>query len=322
MPDESSVFNVDEAIRDSHARVRRHDQLVNQRYHLNDLHDAVQERVAAYERDFASERRDVERLERGGFAKLIADLVGGRETKLAAERVEAEAAWLKLEGERGRLQQIETELTELQAELAALGDARERYDFAMKRKAQQLAEQGDPRGHELSEVHAQFMTVDSDLHEYSEAQQAGMAAGGVIMRMNDHLGHAIRASRRDVVGEGLTFFAPYADYYKHQHSNAADELAWVGQRALDNFSRELADIGVAATVQLPQVSTRWFADLFIDNIVFDWAKHKRLKQSLEEVSGITEWLIAMVHWLQQRCDELTAKRDELTAKRDQLLGDG
>lgn len=321
MSDESSVSNLDEAIRDSHARVRRHDQLVNQRYVLTDLRDAVQDRVASYERSFAAEQRDVERLERGGFAKLIADLVGGRETRLATERVEAEAAWQKLEGERSRLTYVSAQLTELQHELAALGDARSRYDFAIKRKAQQLAESGDPRGHELESVHTEFMTVDTDLREHGEAHRAGMVAGGVIMRMDEHLGHALGASRKDVLSE-VAPLTPYSDYYKHQHTKAADELAWEGQRALDEFSRELADIGVEASIQLPTVSTRWFADAFVDNIVLDWSRHKRLKQSLAEVDAISEWLVAMVQWLKQRCDDLTERRDALASRRDQLLAEG
>lgn len=326
MPDEQSAFDLDEAIRDSHRRVRRHDQLTGQRHGLVDLRDAVQERIAGFEREFAEEKRDVERLERGGFNKLIADLAGGRETKLATERVEAEAAWQKLEGERARLGQVNTDLATLDAELAALGDARHRYDHAVKRKAQLLAEGGDPRGRDLAALHDEYMTVDADLREHNEAYQAGMAAGSVMTRMHDHLGLALRHSRKDVASEFFLGDAlgvgVFADYYERKHALAADELVWLGQQALDTFSRELGDIGVKASVQLPRVSTRWFADLFLDNIVFDWTRHKRLRHSLEEVDEITRWLVDMARWLKNRCDELTATRDSLTSRRDHLLANG
>lgn len=316
MPDETGAFDIDEAIRDSYSRVRRQDQLTRRRHALDDLLQAVEERVGEHQRRFEVEQKEVERLERGGFAKLVADLAGGRETKLAKERVEAEAAWQKLEGERARAEHVKGQLETVRAELGALGDARDRYDYAIRRKSRDLADNGDPRGTELAELHEKFMSVDMDLREYTEAQQAGVDAGELLVQMHEHLGYAIGQSVTDTFGE---FVSPFADYYKHQHLNAADELAWETQKALDLFGRELADIGVTASVKLPQVGTRWFADMFIDNIVSDWVRHRRIKQTLVEVDQITRWTASMVQWLQDRSRELTSSRDDLVSRRDELL---
>lgn len=316
MPDDTGAFDTDEAIRDSYARVRRQDQLIRQRHALDDLLEAVQERVTEFERRFEVEQKDVERLERGGFARLVADLAGGRDTKLAMERVEAEAAYQKLEGERARVTHVKAQLDTVRAELGALGDARDRYDYAIKRKSRDLSEGGDPRGTELAELHDRFVAADMDLREYTEAHQSGIDAGELLVRMHEHLGHAAGQSVTDTFGN---FVSPFADYYKHKHLSAADELAWETQKALDLFSRELADVGVTASVQLPKVGTRWFADMFIDNIVTDWARFRRIKQTLVEVDQITRWVAAMVQWLQDRSVELTTARDDLVSRRDELL---
>lgn len=318
MPEESGSFDIDEAVRDSYARVRRQDQLTRRRHALDDLLEAVKERLDQFERRFQAEQKDVERLERGGFSRLVSDLAGGRETKLERERVEAEAAWQKLEGERARAAHVETQITEVKAELNALGDARDRYDYAIRRKSRALSDGGDPRGPELAELHERFMATDMDLREYTEAHLAGIDAGELLVRMHEHLGHAAGQGSIDVAGDILPI-APFADYQKHQHLTAADEIAWEAQKTLDAFSRELSDIGVTASVQVPAVGTRWFADMFIDNIVTDWVRFRRIKQSLEEVAEITRWVAAMVQWLADRCTEFTTARDELVSRRDELL---
>lgn len=318
MSHDRGSFDVDEAIRDAHARVRRHDQLRSQRRVVAEQLTAVEERVRAYEAGFTAERDDVERLERGGFARLIADLVGGRETKLQKERVEAEAAWQKLQGEQQRRDQIVADLAGMDSELAALGDARDRYDYAVGRKAEQLTASGDPRGTRLAEIHDLHRGADADLREYNEAHEAGTVTGHLLAQMEVHLGRAIRRSRADVGGD-VTNLSPWADYYKHKHLGAADEVAWAAQRALDVFSRELADVGVMAEVTLPKVDTRWFADMFIDNIVIDWARHRRIQHTLEEVDDVAAWVRATLAWLKARVDELAAYCETLAAQRSELL---
>ncbi|MQA77282.1 MAG: hypothetical protein GEV10_02165 [Streptosporangiales bacterium] len=318
MSHDPGTFDVDEAIRDAHARVRRHDQLRSQRRVVAEQLTAVEERVQTYEAGFAAERKDVERLERGGFARLISDLVGGRETKLQKERVEAEAAWQKLLGEQQRRDQIAADLAGMDSELAALGDARDRYDYAVNRKAAQLTAAGDPRGTRLAEIQSLYRGADVDLREYTEAHEAGTITEHLLGKMEGHLGRAIRRSGADVAGDA-TNLSPWADYYKHKHLGAADEVAWAAQRALDVFGRELADVGVTADVTLPKVDTRWFADMFIDNIVIDWARHRRIQHTLEEVDDVAAWVRATLAWLKARVDELAAYCESLSTQRSELL---
>lgn len=318
MSHDPGTFDVDEAIRDAHARVRRHDQLRGQRRVVAEQLTSVEERVRTYETSFAAERKDVERLERGGFARLIADLVGGRETKLQKERVEAEAVWQKLLGERQRRDEIAGDLAGMDSELAALGDAHDRYDYAVNRKAEQLTASGDPRGVRLAEIHNLHRGADADLREFNEAHEAGTITEHLLGKMETNLGRAIRRSGGDVGGD-ITNLSPWADYYKHQHLGAADEVAWAAQRALDVFGRELADVGVMADVTLPKVDTRWFADMFIDNIVIDWARHRRIQHTLEEVDDVAAWVRATLAWLKARVDELASYCEALAAQRSELL---
>ncbi|MBX6387314.1 MAG: hypothetical protein IRZ07_30780, partial [Microbispora sp.] len=156
--------------------------------------------------------------------------------------------------------------------------------------------------------------VSADLREHQEAQQAGIAAGQAVGYVLRQLGGAQSASTWDMFsGRG------FADMVEHGHLRQADEAAWHAQGALDRFSRELADIGVSAAPQLPKVDTRWFVDLFFDNIITDAIKHRRIARTAEAVREVAVWVDAMINQISARCGELTRQREDLTRRREELL---
>ncbi|MFD0885940.1 hypothetical protein ACFQ08_15435, partial [Streptosporangium algeriense] len=129
------------------------------------------------------------------------------------------------------------------------------------------------------------------------------------------LGGARGASRWDMLSGGGGF----ADMVEHGHLRNADEAAWHAQRALDVFSRELADVGVHVNPRMPEVDTRWFADMFFDNIVVDAIKHQRISRTGEAVAEIARWVQETVATLTAHHAELARQRELLIARREEVL---
>ncbi|MBT2230143.1 hypothetical protein [Nonomuraea sp. NEAU-A123] len=110
-----------------------------------------------------------------------------------------------------------------------------------------------------------------------------------------------------------------ADAIEHGHLSRADQAAWHAQRALDVFSRELADVGWAADLQMPKVDTRWFVDSFFDNIITDALKHQRINKTRDAVASIYQWVAKTVEALTRRREQLEAQHRALLAEREQLI---
>ncbi|WP_169950336.1 hypothetical protein [Microbispora sp. H11081] len=306
---------VDDEIRDARERARRRDRLTRQRATLLTQIEDVRGVLADLERQLAKEDHDVAKLEQGGFAAFLAGLTGGKEERLARERAEAAAVRQRVTGQRTRLEWLTGDLRTTDQALAELGDPQHELEALLARKERMLVESGDPRGRELADIAARLADVSADLREHQEAQQAGTAAGQAVGYVLRHLGGARGASTWDMFSGG-----GFADMVEHGHLRQADEAAWHAQGALDRFSRELADIGVHAAPQLPKVDTRWFADVFFDNIVTDAIKHQRIARTGEAVREVAEWVAAMVGRLSARCGELTHQQESLARRREELLG--
>ncbi|MEV0235352.1 hypothetical protein [Nonomuraea sp. NPDC050786] len=309
----TSSSDLDERLHAAAARTHRAD-------HLRRRHAATAEQIqqarhtlAGLEKDLSKEEADVTRLE-GGLTAFLARLVGQREELLDRERAEAAAARQRLDGHRARLAQIEADARAIEAELAGLATAREEYEKLLAEKERQLLAHGDARAGELTELGAALDRISAKQREHTEAYQAGQAALHALAQVLGYLASAKGASTWDVLGGGLI-----ADAIEHNRLRSADEAAWHAQRALDVFSRELADVGVSARVRLPEVDTRWFVDTFFDNIITDVMKHQRIESTRAEVERTARWVKDVGTHLRHREAELSRERARLLTRREELL---
>ncbi|WP_431896553.1 hypothetical protein [Nonomuraea sp. bgisy101] len=304
---------IDEQLRVAKERVRRFDQLTRQRGAVTRQLGPVRQAVAALQEQLADEEGDVTRLE-SGFAGFVAKLLGSKEERLTQERAEVEAARQRLDGQRTRVASLEGDITGIDGELARLGPVREEYATLLAEKERMLIELADPRGRELADLAERLGDLAADLREHDEAHRAGVAAGRELDLVLDRLNAASGASTWDVLGGGYV-----ADSVERTRLEEADQAAWRAQRQLDVFSRELADVGVAAGPQLPEVDTRWFVDTFFDNIVTDVLKHQRISGTRDAVAEVARWAGTTVAAVARRSAELAAERAALLARRDELL---
>lgn len=299
-------------------RVRRLEQLTSRREAVAVQLDEVGTLLGDLEEQLAKEERDVSRLEGGGFAAFLAGLTGSREERLVRERAEAQAVRQRLDGQRNRLEWLNADRAAVDEGLAGLGPAREEYDALLEREERRLVASGDTRGRELAEVGHRLADTRADLVEHQEAHRAGVDALHGVGEVLRCLGSARGASTWDMLAGG----GGLADMMEHGHLRNADEAAWHAQQLLDTFSRELVDIGVTVTPKLPKVDTRWFADMFFDNIITDAIKHRRITDTGAAVADVAEWVRRTVNGLDLRIEELARQRDTLAARREEIIVTG
>ncbi|MFI6908718.1 hypothetical protein ACIBKY_46170 [Nonomuraea sp. NPDC050394] len=309
----SLLPELDERLREASARMRRAE-------HVRRLRETTARQIADVrgaledlEFELTEEERDVARLE-GGLSAVLARLLGNREERLERERAEAAVARERVHGHRARLARLEADAVAADAELAGLEPAPREYAELLAEKERQLIRSGDPRMHQLADLGAALDRLSADVRECEEAHRAGQEAHealGVVSRLLDS---ARNASTFDMFGGGLL-----ADAYEHHKLTGADKAAWHAQRALDVFSRELADTGIAARPMMPKVDTRWFVDTFFDNIISDALKHQRIEKTRAEVMKLARWVRDTGSHLKARRTQLPAERAQLLTWREELL---
>ncbi|MEU4571553.1 hypothetical protein ACBI99_42180 [Nonomuraea sp. ATR24] len=307
------IEDLDRRLRETREAVRRFDQLAARRSTVNTQLREVTEAVTRLEAELKKEQRDVTRLE-GGFSGFLAGLTGGKQERLTRERAEAQAAAERLDGQRHRLTDLTADLEATDRVLSHLAGAAEAYEQALADKESLLVNLADPRAQRLIDLATQLADTEADLREHDEAIQAGDTARRAVAEMLALLKHAHGASTFDMLGGGA-----FADAVEHHHLRAADQVAWHAQRALDVFSRELADIGWTATPRLPKVDTRWFADTFFDNIITDALKHQRINRTRNAVTAMSQWLGTSLHTLTVQRNDLAALHTQLLQEREHLL---
>ncbi|MER7363996.1 hypothetical protein [Nonomuraea wenchangensis] len=305
---------LDEQLREASARMRRAEHVRRLRETTGRQIADVRGTLEDLEAKLAEEERDVARLE-GGLSAVLARLLGNREERLERERAEAVVARERVEGHRARLAQLEADAAAADAELAVLTPASREYARLLAEKERQLIGSDDPRARELADLGAALDRSIADVRECEEAHQAGRGALDALGVVLGFLNSARNASTFDVLGGGLL-----VDAYEHDKLNSADQAAWHAQRALDVFSRELADTGVVAARRvMPKVDTRWFVDAFFDNIISDVLKHQRIEKTRDEVNKLARWVRDTGTYLETRRAELLAERSRLLTRREELL---
>ncbi len=265
-------------------------------------------------RRYAAEQRDVARLEGRGLAAIVAGVLGNRDEKLAKEQAEAETVRLRLDGHRARRRHLVAELELLDRDLAELADAPQRFEAALLVAERELQAASDPRGAELNRLSVQLADAAAGLREHDEADRAGRVA---LDHLNTVLG-LLKSARSWSTADMLS--GRLADMAEHERLEQAHAAAWHAQQALDRFAREMADIGAPVDPRLPEIDTRWFADVFFDGLIVDALRHERIVDTYEQVAELARWLHNTLTWLHDSRGALVARQRELRARRESLHG--
>ena len=307
---EQRLASAAEALREYDVTTRR----------IADLHrrtDEMAAQIAALHAQYASEQKDVERLEGLSLTHVLASLRGTHADTLERERAEADAARYRVAEAEAQLAALRREHDAASARLSQLAAAPDAYARVLDDKEQHLRESGDPRRMRLLELADERGRLTGEMREIAEAMQAARTAFDALSQVQEKLGSASGWSTYD------TFFGGGAisSAIKHSRLDEAAQAAAHADRCLAVLRTELADVqNVALTVPNPAVDglTR-FVDVWFDNIFTDLAVRDRIKQAERNVARSME-LVRKVHEsLKQRRAQARARLATIDTERHGLL---
>ena len=274
----------------------------------------LSERVLLLRGRLAEEAKDVEALESFSPARIWAVLRGSRTTDLDRERAEHEAARYAVAESEARTDLARRDAMSLQAQIDALGDVNEVHRRALDAKEKWALANDPTLSAALDDLARQHGEIIASQKETAEAYAAGEAALVLVDEALDLLGNAESWSTFDLLGGGaLTDLMKYAKM---------DEAANVLRRAdvaLGRFSRELADVCIAAIggVQIDSM-TRAF-DVFFDNIFSDLGVRSRIQDAGRRANAARRAVREALVCLEKTSQELAAQLVDIQSRRDQLL---
>ncbi len=248
------------------------------------------------------EQRDVEKLEGLSLTGLFYTILGSKEEQDQRERQEFLSARLKHARGKFSVQALETEAADLQARLAQLAGAQQRYENLLEQKEKLLAGQPGSQAQELLDLSETIGETHAERREFSEAILAGQQALSGLKRVRDAMQSASNWGVWDMLGGGVLTTA-----VKHSRIDDARAEAYQVQELLRRFRRELADIDEFTRELLTGIDGfETFADFFLDGLIFDWIVQSKIDRSLEN----TRQMIAKVHALLRDLNDQQAQIDE------------
>lgn len=260
---------------------------------------------------FRQEQEDVEKLEGKSLANYFFQVVGKLDDKLDHERKEVYAAKVKLDAAERELAGIEADVMDLQRQLNEIRVAEVEYQAALERKYATLKASGTETAERIMEMERKVAAMEAQKREIKEAIYAGYSALRVADHILSELDSADGWNTWDMLGGGgiITHVA------KHSHLDSAQDLVSDLQGKLRRFKTELADIQIAANMQVNIDGFLRFADYFFDGLFADWAVGDRISQSRNSVS---ETRYKITHTLDKLSNMEQAVDSEITKLKLQL----
>lgn len=244
-------------------------------------------------RRLEKEQRDVERLESGSLASLLATLFTDRTERLDRERQEAAEALVRYQEARKHAEALRADLEAARAALADMKGADEEYQALLAEKERRIRQERGPEAERLLALDEEEARAMSRAREIAEARAAGRAARSGLARVAELLRSAEGWGTWDMFGGGWLSTA-----VKHSRIDAAEAELRSVRHDLDVFRRELAD--VSGVVSVPPVDLSGFArfaDYFFDGFLVDWMvlhrigeTRRRVEEAERQVDGLLGWL--------------------------------
>jgi hypothetical protein len=301
------------AVRDREERARLERRLAEARSRVADLERDAAAKVAAVQ----AEERDLERLESFSPTRIWAGLTGRRDTDLDREAAERDAARYALAEVQARLATARWDADAFAEQLRGLGDVEGRYRSALVAKDAWVRDHDPASGERLAALAEERGGLEAEDHELAEAHAAGCRARDSLQEADRLLGSAGGWSTWDTFGGG----GLVTDVMKYGRIDEATAQLRRADEALHAFSRELADVRMAAVrgVEVGEM-TRLF-DVWFDNIFSDWAVRDRIREATDRTRQALSAVDAALHDISARGRLVQARIAEIAAEQErELLG--
>lgn len=272
-------------------------------------------RLVELEKQLRKEGRDVQQLEGLSLAGLFYTILGSKEEQLDKERQEYLAARLKHTQAEYAVQSLEREVSDLQRQLARLGDVDSQYQAVMASKETLVQKSQDASSRRLAEISDSLADATAEVREISEALAAGSAAQRGLQQVIDDLKSASNWGVADFLGGGLL-----VDMAKHSRIDDARDAAQHAQQLLVRFQRELSDVYGPGNQGMIEVGDHdRFVEFFFDGLITDWIVQSKIDRSLDNAENMYQKVSQVLLALSTRQAAVQSRANSLQAEKQDLL---
>jgi DNA repair exonuclease SbcCD ATPase subunit len=250
--------------------------------------------LASLEHQLRHERVDVERLEGLSLTSLFYSVLGSREQQVEKERQELLAAQLKYQQAKRAVEDLQADLSSLEAQWDELRGLEEEYSSLLARKEDLMRQSRPEIAAELVRLSEQIADRQAEKREIDEAIAAAKGVHTGLERVIASLDSAEGWGTWDLLGGGLLSTAM-------KHSEIDDARAAVAdvQSRMSRFTRELADVQRSMELHIDISQLDVFADYFFDGLITDWIVQSKIQASLEQAQRAQARMAGAIHDLQR-----------------------
>lgn len=295
--------------------VAEHERLCGRLARLQAAEASAEQAHAEAASTLVDEQEDVRALESFSPTRIWASLRGSRDTDLAQEQAEAQAAEYAVALARTRLLQARREVESVEASMAALGDVHARRAAALSAKEAWLREHDTAAGAALTELSEELARTRSEGVEVREALAAATAAVQALGAAQQLLGQARGWATYDTFFDGGFF----GDMAKYDRMDQAAALMRTADLALRRLSAELADVGMGGVGGIEVTGMTRTFDVWFDNIFSDWSVRNRIGEAAQRVDAAARAVHDVAGRLTRRGRDLADAEASLVRRREELL---
>ncbi|KAB8139199.1 hypothetical protein F9U64_02080 [Gracilibacillus oryzae] len=274
---------------------------LDERTQLASQLEQMRKRESELYHQLQQEKIDVEKLESFSIANIFYTVSGKKEEKLDQEKQEVVSAQLHYEEAKASVEDLETDVSELDHQIADLGDPEAKYQEILQQKYTHLLDTNNEKGEEAHLLLEKIGIIKDEQTEIEEALDAGHKVKRALVAASESLEKAKNWGTVDMFGGGLL-----STSLKHSHIDDAKKATHQAQRLLRKFSHELSDIGKSFNANVEISGGLTFADYFLDGLVMDWFVQDKINQSSQEVDSMAQKVSSTIAQLKELKQEVAA----------------
>ena len=169
-----------EELRQLHRLLQRKTELEEMRVTLRKKQSELTSELKERKRSAKAEQRNVDRLERPSVTALVYHATGKLEQQLTSERAEAKAAQEEYEAAVRKMEDIESQLRDAEAQLTALENGQQRYGQLLEQKRNAIKAAGGADADKIRGKEQTLAFLEGQITHLKEAYTAGRVARGAL----------------------------------------------------------------------------------------------------------------------------------------------
>ena len=248
---------------------------------LNSQLDKDKKELQDLELKLKKEHKDVEKLEKLSFAKIIATVMKNKDEKLEKEQQEYIMAKIKYDEFKSKVELLKENIESVKYRLETLKYCENEYKVLLNKKLELIKLYGDEdKKIKLSKIEAEIDENLLETKEIEEAESAGRDLLRAAKSAKDSLESAKNWGIFDIAGGDML-----SSIAKHNKLNDAESHFRRVSSLINRFNKELGDVNFD---ELTFSSTTIAFDIFFDNIFTDFSVQNKINRSLDNIRSLID----------------------------------